>query len=137
VIDDPRQSSEFGWTLSQRRALLALLSIFLLFLVGRFALNREHISDPQPPQGSRAAELASRVDPNDADWQTLSTIPTLGEKRAKEIVAYRERIRSAMPPAIAFKSATDLLHIRGIGAATIENIRPYLIFPIEPTTAPR
>jgi len=137
LTDDPRRPHEFGWSLSQRRALLALLALLLIYLTVRFAMNRENISDPQPPLGARAAELASRIDPNEADWQTLSTIPTLGEKRAMEIVAYRERVRSATPAATAFQRATDLLHIRGVGAATLENIKPYLVFPGEPTTSSR
>ncbi|HEY2585557.1 MAG TPA: helix-hairpin-helix domain-containing protein [Tepidisphaeraceae bacterium] len=120
---------EFGWSLPQRRALLSLLTVLLLFLSIRFVLDRSHVPDPQPPEGSRAGELASRIDPNTADWQTLSAIPTLGPKRAKDIVAFRERARAADPTAIVFRSPTDLLRIRGIGEATIENLRPYLIFP--------
>ena len=125
----PPQSRQFGWTLSQRRALIALLSVFLVALCVRFALNRQYVSDPQPPQGLRAGELASRIDPNVADWQTLAAIPTLGEKRARQIVQYRERMRSANPSPVIFRDPTDLLHIPGIGRATMENLRPYLLFP--------
>jgi len=129
-----QRSTEFGWTLSQRRALLALLAVLLLFLTLRYALNRQYISDPQPTQGVRAGELDSKIDPNDADWEALSAIPTLGEKRAKEIVAYRDRLRSAGKTSIVFAQPTDLLHIRGIGAATVENIKPYLSFPGQSST---
>jgi DNA uptake protein ComE-like DNA-binding protein len=120
--------------MSQRRVLLALLAVFLVVLCIRFALNHTYVPDPQPPQGARAAELASRVDPNSADWQTLATIPTLGEKRARAIVAYRDRMRPDGSTVLAFQRATDLLHIRGIGAATMENIKPYLIFPADSAT---
>ena len=68
-------------------------------LVPGFAHSPGHpkqdvISDPQPSEGPRAAELQSRIDPNAADWKTLAAIPNLGEKRAKAIVAYRDGIRS-------------------------------------------
>ena len=126
---------EFGWPLAQRRALVSLLSLLLACLAIRFALNRSCVPGPQPPEGSRAAELASRVDPNSADWQTLSAIPTLGPKRAKEIVAFRDRTRATRLAAVVFRSPTDLLQVRGIGPATMENLRPYLIFPSDgPTT---
>lgn len=126
---------EFGWTPAQRRALLALLAVLLVWLTVQYARHRSFVPDPQPADGSRAGELASRIDPNSADWQTLAAIPTLGPKRAKDIVAYRDRLRSADANGVAFRSGADLLRIRGIGAATVENLRPYLIFPADsPTT---
>jgi competence ComEA-like helix-hairpin-helix protein len=127
-----RPKIDLGWTPSQRRGLLMLLTAFLVFLTIQFARNRRFVSDPQPTEGSRAAELDTRIDPNTADWQTLAAIPSLGEKRAKAIVAYREQARAATPGKTAFRSPDDLLQVRGIGAATIENLRPFLSFPIEP-----
>lgn len=123
------ESRGWGWTLPQRRGLLVLLSLFLIFLTFQVIRNRMFISDPQPSEGPRAAEVQSRIDPNSADWQTLAAIPNLGEKRAKAIVAYRDAIRSGNAKTVVFRSPADLLHIRGIGAATVENLRPYLIFP--------
>ena len=122
---------EFGWTLAQRRALLALLAVLLVWLTVQYARHRSFVSDPQPAGGSRAEELASRIDPNSADWQTLAAIPTLGPKRAKDIVAYRDRVRLGDANAVAYRTAADLLRIRGIGGATVENLRPYLIFPAD------
>lgn len=123
------ESRDWGWTRSQRRGLLVLLTALLLFLTFRVVHNRMYISDPQPTEGPRAAELESRIDPNSADWQTLAAIPGLGEKRAKAIVAYRDSVHVANAGKLAFHSPSDLLHIRGIGAATIDNLRPYLTFP--------
>jgi len=122
-------SRQIGWTASQRRALIALLFILLVALGVRLALNRHYVSDPHPPQGTRYEELATRIDPNTADWQTLAAIPTLGEKRAKQIVEYRQRMQAGDPNAIVFHAAADLLRIRGIGRATIDNLQSYLIFP--------
>lgn len=97
-------------------------------------MDRSHVPDPQAPEGSRAAELASRIDPNAADWQTLSAIPTLGPKRAKDIVAFRERARASDRSKVVFHSSVDLMQVRGIGLATLENVRPYLIFPSDSET---
>lgn len=127
--DDMQSDPPLGWTLPQRRALVALLLVLLVVLSVRFALNRQYVSDPQPPHGPRYDELASRIDPNTADWQTLAAIPSLGEKRARQIVAYRDRLRVADPNAVVFRQPADLLRVRGIGPATEQNILPYLIFP--------
>ena len=134
MADDPHQPAEYGWTLPQRRALIALLAVLLAVLAFRYAVNRAYTPDPQPPRGARADELASRIDPNVADWQTLAAIPGLGEKRARQIAEYRIRAQEGAPGAIVFHQATDLLRVRGIGRATMENLRPYLIFP--PTEHP-
>src|SRR5690348_17068103 len=93
----PKSSGELGWSPPQRRALLALLCVLLIALSIRYACNRRYVSDPQPPQPARYNELASRIDPNVATWQELAAIPSLGEKRAKEIVAYRDRAHQTDP----------------------------------------
>jgi DNA uptake protein ComE-like DNA-binding protein len=122
---------EWGWNYSQRRALLLLLSVLLVVLCIRFALNRQFVPTPQAPEGARAGELATRIDPNTADWQTLAAIPGLGEKRSKDIVAFRERMRGGNSGRPIFQRASDLRRIRGIGPATVANIEPYLIFPAD------
>jgi len=134
----PTSHSDLGWTPSQRRALILLLTIFLLVLVVRYARDRAFVPDPQPARGVRADELASRVDPNTVDWETLAAIPMLGEKRAKEIVAYRDHLRTRDGTPNVFKEPRDLLRVRGIGLSMIENLRPYLIFPPpdRPATVP-
>jgi helix-hairpin-helix protein len=124
------QSAELGWTLPQRRALLVLLSLFLVALIVQLLVNRRFVSD-HAAHGGRSDELASRLDPNTADWQALAAIPNLGEKRAKDIVSYRNRARGIKPGAVVFKSVYDLRVIRGIGPAMVEKLRPYLIFPGE------
>ena|SRR5690348_4177455 len=125
----PKSSGELGWSLPQRRALLALLSCLLLALSIRYACNPRYVSDPQPQSPARYNELASRLDPNSATWQELAAIPSLGEKRSREIVAYRERAHQMDPSAIVFRSPADLLRVKGIGKSTAENISPYLLFP--------
>lgn len=124
------QSAELGWTLPQRRALIVLLSILFLVLIVQLAFNRSFVP-AHPTNGARAAELATRLDPNTADWQALAAIPNLGEKRAKDIVAHRDRVRAAKPGVVVFKTVYDLRVIRGIGPATVEKLREFMIFPGE------
>src|SRR5207302_6512491 len=92
------------WTASQRRALLVLLLVLGIVLAARRVRDRAELPDPPAAEGPRAAELADRIDPNTADWQTLAAIPTLGEKRARDIVRYRQRCLDKDPKAVAFRT---------------------------------
>jgi len=117
------------WTARQRRAILILLAAVLLYLGLRLIRNPVYVSDPQPRDGPRAAELADRIDPNTADVATLAALPMIGQRRAEDIVAYRERFAAQNPGKSAFTRLEDLLRIHGFGTAMIEHLRPYLIFP--------
>ncbi|HEX3358185.1 MAG TPA: helix-hairpin-helix domain-containing protein [Tepidisphaeraceae bacterium] len=117
------------WTASQRGVILVILAGLLIYGSIRFYLNRSYVSDPQPTTPAHAADLADRIDPNTADAPTLAVLPLIGEKRAADIVAYRKRYTDDHPGQPAFKSLEDLLKIRGIGASTIAQMQPFLIFP--------
>jgi hypothetical protein len=137
TANEPTKPRHWGWSLSQRRALIALLFVLFVALCIRYALNRQYVPDPQSAQGWRYNDLLSRIDPTPADWQTLAAVPGLGEKRAREIVSYRDRLRKSNPNAVAFHAPADLRRVRGIGAATSANLRPYLVFPSDgPATEP-
>jgi len=120
-----------AWTLPQRRALLLVLTAFGLILGIRLACNPAYVSDPQPDEPRRYHDLADRIDPNTADWQTLAALPTLGEKRARAITDYRDERLRDRPGEIVYKAPRDLMAIRGIGAAMVVTLRPYLIFPTD------
>src|SRR5438034_9825962 len=117
------------WTPSQRGVLIAFVLAICLVLLIRLAVNRHYVSDPQPVRSSRSDELADRLDPNIATWQELAVLPQLGEKRAKEIVAYRDQFRADRRGTVPFRQAEDLLVVKGIGVAMLATIRPHLMFP--------
>ena len=125
--------SRFAWTAAQRRALIVLLIGLWVLIAIRYACNPAYVSDPQPVVPSRYDELADRIDPNTADWQTLAALPAIGEKRAKEIVAYRDEFTARHPGQRAFERVEDLHRIKGIGPAMSNTLRSYLTFP---TTTP-
>lgn len=58
--------------------------------------------------------FAKPVNINKADAKTIAaSLSNVGEKKASDIVAYREKHGS-------FKSLSDLEHVKGIGKKTIE-----------------
>ena len=124
------------WTISQRRALIVLCVCLSIYIGVRFFLNRRYVPDPQPPVAELAAELQDKIDPNFADAPTLAVLPLIGEKRASDIIAYREEFVRKHPTEVAFKRLEDLRNIKGIGPSTIAQVSPYLIFPGQTATQP-
>jgi competence protein ComEA len=60
-----------------------------------------------------------QVDINKAQWPELATLPGVGRKLAERIVQSRETDGP-------FRDNDDLRRVRGIGARTLETLRPYL-----------
>ena len=127
-----RRHVPLPWSHRQRRALLLLSAALLAFLSIQYWLRPEYVADPQPREGARYADLADRVDPNEADWPTLAALPTVGESRAKTIVEYRDAAKRRNPAAVVFRYPSDLTRVHGVGRTTVENLRPYLHFPSDP-----
>jgi len=117
------------WTESQRRTLILLVGVLSICILVRGALSRRFVSDPVPAESARATEVMGRIDPNLASVDELVCLPMMGEKRAREIIAYRERFLDGHPGGRAFSSASDLMNVRGIGAAMVATFSPHLVFP--------
>ena len=62
-----------------------------------------------------------KVNINTADIYELTLLPGIGESRANDIITYRNEYGK-------FTSPEDLLNIDGIGEATLEKLRPYIVF---------
>lgn len=83
--------------------------------------SRDESPDPQFPP--------LRVDPNVAPREVLAALPMLGPAR----VAAIEAARKVTP----FKSVDDLdRHVKGIGPATIDALKPFLRFDTTPASHP-
>jgi competence ComEA-like helix-hairpin-helix protein len=125
------------WTASQRAVLVTFILIFAAFLAFRIYWDRNYVARPQREDAPRAAEVLDRIDPNTADLATLSILPGLGEKRAKEIIAYRDEFHRTRPNEVPFRTQEDLLKVKGMGVSMMENLSPYLSFPsTQPVTRP-
>lgn len=86
-----------------------------------------------------AASLVGQIDPNDAGVEDLALLPGIGRSVAERIVSHRHAARLAWqqthpeePPGNAppvFRTAEDLLPVKGIGPKTLEKLRPHLRMP--------
>lgn len=68
---------------------------------------------------STGQDAAGKVNLNKATEADLQTISGIGQKRAQDIIAYRES-------AGGFKSVDDLKNVSGIGAKTLEKLKDYV-----------
>jgi competence protein ComEA len=114
---------------SQLRGVTVLLGILLAILLIRLLLNPQTIPTSTTAPAPEANHLADQIDPNEATEPELAAIPDLGEKRAAAIIDFREKFIARHPNQKPFQKLSDLEQIRGIGAATAENMDPYLKFP--------
>lgn len=68
---------------------------------------------------STRGDATKKINLNTATVADLTTISGIGEKRANDILAYRDSNGG-------FSSVDDLNNVSGIGDKTLENIRPYV-----------
>ena len=119
------------------RAVLALLAGFLLFCAGGYwgqqtspepwRVTVQRLPETSGPEEAEPQEEAVRpdsllpgevIDVNTADEYDLQRLPGIGEKRARDIVAWRE----AHGP---FQTVDELEQVSGIGPATVAGLREY------------
>ena len=116
MADEKRR---WPWVTSGDRLVLALVFTVLTALVGVRHWHRAGVGRPEPVVEASARLESHRVDVNSAPWWELQALRGLGETKAKEIVAFRERNGP-------FADLEELRRVRGIGPHTLEQLRPYL-----------
>lgn len=105
------------------RRIAALFALCALLLLLPCACGSPTVQESEiPPLLLRPASFAQAdagtlLDLNTADEAALSALPGIGPVRAAAIVAYRQ----AHGP---FLSVEELTAVHGIGAATLEKLRP-------------
>lgn len=68
----------------------------------------------------QAETKVEQIDINVATAEDLQKVPGIGETLARRIVEFRDEHGR-------FEKVDDLLNVRGIGTASLEKLRPYLI----------
>lgn len=87
-----------------------------LLLVAPFATS---VARAEEGTQEASAAVGGQVNINAAGVEELALLPHVGAATAQRIVEHREKNG-------AFKSAEDLLLVRGIGDKTFDDIRPYI-----------
>lgn len=78
-------------------------------------------SQEKPAEESHPDSLlpGEAIDVNTADAYELRRLPGIGEKRAQDIIAYREEHGP-------FRTVDELTEVSGIGPVILENLREYV-----------
>ena len=102
-----------------RSTLLVLLVGCVLLVFGYWIYHGGHRGNLV--EIDRAPHLKARfvVDLNRADWPEIIQLPGLGEKLARRILEDRHKNGP-------FQDVEDLTRVQGIGAGTLDKIRPYV-----------
>ena len=77
-------------------------------------------TDGGEPRSSRGVTPDGRVILNVASAEELTRLPGVGRKRARAILALRERLKR-------FRRISDLLRVRGIGVRSLRRMKPHLV----------
>jgi len=64
--------------------------------------------------------FGERLNINTATFEQLLSLPNIGQKKAQDILTYRERNGR-------FETLIDLDAVRGIGPKTIQQLEPYIV----------
>ena len=116
------------WT-SQDRWFLAVLTLMILTLLGiQFARLAGWGLQPLEVVRPEDRKYEFKIDVNKAGWVEWMQLEGIGEATAKKIVADRE----ANGP---FKSVDDVQRVKGIGPATLEKMRPWLVYHEAPASS--
>jgi comEA protein len=107
-----------------RRSFWAFVITMSLFITACAAITALTIvNEPQyvrvssePRTAAPVCESIPRLNLNTATSEELQTLPGIGEVRAADIIAYREERGR-------FAEIDELLEVRGIGEATLANLR--------------
>lgn len=124
------------FTIRQRRGVIVFCAILIVLTAIGLLKNRSFVDDPIPNQAERYLELQDRIDPNTADAPLLAALPALGERRALDIVEFRERIQQGDPNRLVYRTLDDLMQVKGLGIAITRQLQPFLRFPESATTVP-
>jgi len=108
------------WTKRDRWFLAILTLVILALLAIQFARLAGWGLKPLEVIRPEDRKYEFKIDVNQASWVEWMQLEGIGEATAKKIVADRE----ANGP---FKSVDEVQRVKGIGPATLEKMRPWLV----------
>ena len=123
-VAGPRRLGRLGLRPGEQKTLAAAVAIFLAFqfVLGPWGWPRHEAPVLVDSATGRGYEFL--IELNEASWPELMLLPRIGEKRARQIVAWREQHGP-------FESLDQLQQVHGIGPKTVQQIRKYVL--VNPT----
>ncbi len=94
---------------------IGALFIMLFFVPVSVAFS----ATPSDAQKTVETAIEGKIDLNSAHEEQLITLPGIGPKMAANIIDYRKKNGP-------FKTAEDLLNVKGIGPKVLEKLKPHI-----------
>ncbi len=118
-----REFFDSTFTQSEQKVLLFIFVFFifgsLLHLAGYEGKREVEQAQADSLSQMLAIEVQLKIDIREASLRELTALPGIGDKRATDIIAYREEH--------GFNNVNELIKIRGIGEKTYQRIYPSLV----------
>ncbi|HHV37669.1 MAG TPA: helix-hairpin-helix domain-containing protein [Candidatus Cloacimonetes bacterium] len=118
-----REFFDSTFTQSEQKVLLFIFVFFifgsLLHLAGYEGKREVEQAQADSLSQMLATEVQLKIDIREASLRELTALPGIGDKRATDIIAYREEH--------GFNNVNELIKIRGIGEKTYQRIYPSLV----------
>ncbi len=125
VEESAEDAEVLGTTTRDRVVLGTLVTVALLLAAWQWARLSGWGNEPVEIERQTPLFFEFKLDPNEATWVELMQLEGIGEVLARRIVEDRE----ANGP---FASVDDMQRVSGIGAKTVEKMRPWLaIDPVQ------
>ena len=94
------------------------LLLTLMLLIGSMAVTFADFRSAEEKSAEISVRNKIRVNLNEADIEDLMNIPYIGEKKARDILEFREKN--------LFQTAEDIMKIKGIKKQTFEKMKEYI-----------
>ncbi len=120
VTNDTKDDVFLQWTARDRWFFAVLAVVILLLLAIQFSRLAGWGLRPLEVVRPESRKYEFQLDVNSASWVEWMQLEGIGEATARKIVADREQNGP-------FKSVEDVARVKGIGPATLEKMRPWLV----------
>lgn len=102
-------------------AMIIVLSLLLGLSLGiYYNKSPSNVNQTQTITIGSKDSISDKVNVNTATEKVLSTLPSIGDIKAKKIIEYRKSNGN-------FSNINDLLNVDGIGKETLDNIRERVV----------
>jgi len=101
-------------------------SAFVIAIFGCLALSAWYLCAEVSVLPTANVAIPQTVNPNHAPLGSLIRLPGVGPVRAQAIVDFRQTEQQKRPGRHAFREASDLARIKGIGPKTVQGLEPWL-----------
>ena len=101
-------------------------SAFVIALLGSLTLSAWFLCADVSVHPVSNVAISQTINPNHAPAGSLIRLPGIGPARVQAIIHFRQTHKQRRPGLHAFRQASDLARIKGIGPKTVQGLDPWL-----------